>query len=245
MNDEKRFDLYEKLYFHEVEVREKISSRLQIPLALLLSISSVYAILIKGISIEDVSFWNLCFGGMFLASVVLFITSVSYFVRSFYGHTYEFIPSAVDTENYRNTLIETYRDFDECDDLVEKYFNEYIFKYYNECSTANTEVNDKRSEYLHKCNTYLILTALPLAIAFLIFSLSDIDKNSMDKEIKVQISKPIEINQPQTPLEINGNFGVTTLEVDFSDDLKELLSERKTKAVEPTATTRAAAKENP
>lgn len=193
MNDEKRFELYEKLYFHEVEAREKISSRLQIPLALLLSMVSVYAILVKGISFEDGSFWNLCFGSIFLISVGLFITSVSYFIKSFYGHTYEFIPSALATEEYRKKLIETYRDFDDCDELVGYYFNEYIFKYYNECSSVNTLVNDKRSDHLHKCNTYIILTVLPLSVAFLIFTLSGIDKNSIDKEIKVQISNPIEL----------------------------------------------------
>lgn len=244
MNNEKRFELYEKLYFHEVEAREKISSRLQIPLALLLSITSVYAVLVKGISFHNDSLWNLCFGGIFFISVVLFITSVSYFVKSFYGHTYEFIPSALTTENYRNMLIDTYRDFDECDELVERHFNEYVFRYYNECSSTNTEVNDKRSEYLHKCNTYLILTVLPLAAAFLIFTLSGIDKNSIEKEIKVQISNPIEISQPKSPLEINGDFGVTTLEVDFSDDLKELLNVRKAKAAESTGTTSATTKED-
>jgi hypothetical protein len=245
MNDDKRFELYEKLYFHEVEAREKISSRLQIPLALLLSITSVYAILIKGISFENGSLWNLCFGGFFLISVGLFIASVSYFVRSFYGHTYEFIPSALTTENYRKKLIDTYSDYDECDELVEKYFNEYIFKYYNECSSANTSVNDNRSEYLHKCNTYLILTALPLAIAFLIFTLSGIDKNSVEKEFKVHISNPIELNNSKSPLEINGEFNTTALEIDFSDDLKELLNERKAEAVNATGTAGTTSKENP
>ncbi|MCU8075771.1 hypothetical protein [Shewanella sp. SM29] len=245
MNDEKRFELYEKLYFHEVEAREKILSRLQIPLALLLSITSVYAILVNGISFENGSLWNFCFGGVFSVSVGFFITSVSYFLRSFYGHTYEFIPSALTTENYRNKLIETYRDYDECDELVEKHFNEYIFKYYNECSSANTVVNDKRSEFLHKCNTYLILTSLPLAIAFLIFSLSGVDKNSVEKEFKVQISKPIELINSKSPLEINGKFDNTTLKVDFSDDLKELLNERKAETINATTTTGTTSKENP
>lgn len=229
MKDDKRFELYEKLYFHEVEAREKISARLQIPLALLLSITSVYAILIKGISLDNTGLWNAIFGLFFIVSAVLFVKSVSCFVRSFYGHTYEFIPSALTTENYRKELIDTYSKYDECDELVEKYFNEYIFSYYNECSSANTLVNDKRSEYLHKCNTYLILTALPLAVAFLIFTLSGIDKNSIEKEFKVKISNPTEFNSHKSPLEINGSFGITTLEVDFSDDIKELLNERKTK----------------
>ncbi len=176
MNEEKRFELYEKLYFHEVEVREKISSRLQIPLALLLSFTSVFAFLMKGIAFENNSLWNISFGIIFAISLIIFIVSVTYFVRAFYGHTYEFIPSALDTENYHDKLIETYKNYDECEELVNKYFNKYIFGYYNECSSFNTIVNDKRSKYLHKCNTYLILTVIPLSIAFLIFILSGIEK---------------------------------------------------------------------
>ncbi|USD21712.1 hypothetical protein MJO52_00795 [Microbulbifer variabilis] len=245
MDDKKRFEIYEKLYFHEVDAREKISSRLQIPLALLLSMTSVYALLIKGISLENSSLWNILFGFLLVISLVLFVTSISYFIKAFYGHTYEFIPSALDTENYRKVLIETYRDYPECDKLVEKYFNEYIFRYYNECSSANTSVNDRRSKNLHKCNTYLIFTVLPLSVAFLIFTLSGIDKNSVKKEIKVQISKPIEINQPKSPLKINGDLDFTTLEIDFSDDLKEIINDRKTKVIEPTTTSSTTTKENP
>jgi hypothetical protein len=37
MKPDQVFELYEKLYFHEVDAREKIAGRLQIPLAILLS----------------------------------------------------------------------------------------------------------------------------------------------------------------------------------------------------------------
>lgn len=195
MSDNKIFELYEKLYFHEVEAREKISVRLQIPLAILLSMISVYAYLIKGISIGNNSMWNFIFGGVFLVSVIFLFISMSYFIRSFYGHTYEFLPPAIETEKYRKKLIETYKEYEEWESLVDRYFNEYLFNYYNECSSANTIVNDKRSAFLHKCITYLILTALPLTAAFLIFTLSGIDKNSIDKEYKIKITNPISINK--------------------------------------------------
>ncbi len=212
------FELYEKLYFHEVEAREKISSRLQIPLAILLSIISVYAHIIKGISLNNHCLWNVVFGLTFLISIILFVTSMSYFIRSFYGHTYEFIPSAIETENYRQKLIETYKEYEDGESIAEKYFDEYIYKYYNECSSLNTKVNDKRSEFLHKCNTYLILSALPLVAAFLIFTLSGIDKNTVDKEYKIKITNPLEINKDAYPIQINGEIRSYT---EIIDDLKE------------------------
>jgi hypothetical protein len=236
MNDERRFELYEKIYFHEVESREKLSSRLQIPLALLLSIASVYALIVKGVSFSNNDIWNICFGMVFLLSVSLFVVSVSYFVRSFYGHAYEFLPSASDTEKYRKTLIDTYQEYDDCDELVERYFNEYLFRYFNECSSNNTKVNDKRSEYLHKCNTYLILTSMPLVVSFLIFTFSGVDGNSIGKDLKVQLIRPIEIS---------GNLDFTTLELDFSSEVKEILNARQTEECNASRAASSASEKSP
>ncbi|MBU4316123.1 MAG: hypothetical protein KKF30_02480 [Proteobacteria bacterium] len=235
MDKQNIFEVYEKLYFHEVEAREKISSRLQIPLAILLSIISVYAHIIKGISLNNHCFWNIIFALTFISSIILFVTSMSYFIRSFYGHTYEFIPSAIETENYRQKLIETYKEYDDGESIAEQYFDEYIYKYYNECSSLNTKVNDTRSEFLHKCNTYLILSALPLVAAFLIFTLAGIDKNSVDKEYKIKITNPIEINKDTYPIQINGEIRSYTETI---DGLKEKMHER-----EITTTTSAPASE--
>lgn len=242
MDKQNLFKLYEKLYFHEVEAREKISGRLQIPLAILLSFTSVFAHIIKGVSLGNHGLWDLIFGATFLVSLILFVVGLSYFIRSFYGHTYQFIPSAIETENYRQKLIKTYKEYEDCDSIADQYFDEYIFKYYNECSSVNTKVNDKRSEFLHKCNTYLILSALPLAIAFLIFILAGIDKNSVDKEYKVKITNPISINKNTFPKQINGEIRSSILKDDFSDDLKEVIHERKTTTTKTTTTT---TEENP
>lgn len=237
MDKQNIFELYEKLYFHEVEAREKISSRLQIPLAILLSITSVFAHIIKGISLDNHCLWNVIFGLTFLSSLILFVYSMSYFIRSFYGHTYEFIPSAIETENYRQKLLETYKEYDDGESIAEQYFDEYIYKYYNECSSVNTKVNDIRSEFLHKCNTYLILSALPLVLAFLIFTLAGIDKNSVDKEYKIKITNPVDINKDIFPIQIDGEISAKILTI---DDLKEIMHERENTA----ATTTTASEEN-
>ena len=87
-------------------------------------------------------------------------------------------------------------------------------------------MNDRRSEYLHKCITYLILTALPLATSFLIFTLTGIDKNSIDKEYKIKIINPINIKKDIFPIEVQGELKSGKIEIDFSDGLKEYIKEK-------------------
>jgi hypothetical protein len=41
------FDLYEKLYFHEIEVREKLGGRLQTPMAIIVSLIGVLTYLLQ------------------------------------------------------------------------------------------------------------------------------------------------------------------------------------------------------
>lgn len=70
MEKQELFDFYEKLYFHEVEAREKIAARLQIPLAILLSIASLYGYFLKGYSFSNTTFWNIVFSLIGVASLI-------------------------------------------------------------------------------------------------------------------------------------------------------------------------------
>jgi hypothetical protein len=203
MKPDQVFELYEKLYFHEVDSREKIAGRLQIPLAILLSITSIFAIFLKGADFTNYSGWNITFFALVAISLIFYVTSACYFIRSFYGHSYEFIPSAVSSEKYRQKLITTYSKYSDCDALVEKYFKDYLFKYYSECATQNTEANDQRSEFLHKCNTYFVINLIPLILAFVIFTFASLDKNGTEKSYKVIIERPIKIEIPKKNLNLN------------------------------------------
>lgn len=190
MAPDKIFDLYEKLYFHEVSVKEQIAARLQIPLAILVSIVSVYAYLLQNVDFKY-SLLMIFFIVSFILSFSLFLVACFHFVSGFYGHTYEMLPTANETENYRKTLTNTYSEYEEGSKLVDKYFSEYLCNYYAEISSANTKVNDKRSEDIHKTNTFIILSLPLIAVSFLIFVFGGIDKNSVEKTHKVLIDNPI------------------------------------------------------
>lgn len=86
MQDDKRNELYEKLYFHEVDARDRVIVRLQIPLALLFSVLSIIAVLLKGVSELGFDYKYVPFYIAFAFSLVFFSLSVAYFVRAFFNH---------------------------------------------------------------------------------------------------------------------------------------------------------------
>ena len=194
MNNDQLFNLYEKMYFHEIENREKLLTRLQIPLALLLAMASVISYLIKGIELKAFSAWSWVFIVTLLSCFWLYAVSVWSFARGYFGYTYEFIPTAIETEEYRLKLIDTYKGYDNQGELVSRYFNDYLHKYYAECATANAKINDTKSYYIHKCNKNIAALVIPIVAAFLILTLTGIDQRDKKPEaLKVTITEPIVI----------------------------------------------------
>ena len=186
--------LYEKLYFHEIDSREKLNSRLQTPLTLIVSFVGVLAFMLQnyghqGFSLPAIAFLML----IALASIALTCAAL-FFVRSWYNNTYSFLPAAQDTESYRQTLIKLYEPYENGKQLASDYFSDYIMDYYVRYSSANTECNDRRSIYLHKTNGALIVTASIAFLAFLAFYFGGLDKANIKKAAEVSIVTPVTLN---------------------------------------------------
>jgi len=187
-------ELYEKLYFHEIDVREHLSARLQLPLALIVSMIGALAYMLRNFDKDAAhNFPAYLFIFLLIASTEFLIVSVIYFVRSCYGHTYEFLPCAEESDKYRKQLLETYKDWENGEDLSITYLKDYICNYFIKCSTVNTRCNDKRSLYLHKTNKHLIISVAFAGMSFLAFHFADLDKEQKNKFVQVKIMHPVEI----------------------------------------------------
>jgi len=187
------FTLYEKLYFHEIEMREKLSGRLQLPLAILVSVIGVLAFMLRNFSNSGETALLVVFMIFYGMSFIGILLGITNFIRSWYGYEYSFLPSAKETEDYRQLLIETYESYQGSDDLVEKHFTDYLMRYYVECSSVNTNNNDQRSIFLHLTNKYIVLGATFAFISFIPFYFGNFDKNLKESVQSVKISEPIEI----------------------------------------------------
>ncbi|MDG4867504.1 hypothetical protein P8631_05775 [Guyparkeria sp. 1SP6A2] len=166
MDKNNLFNLYEKLYFHEIDARDRIQSRLQIPLALLLGIASAWTYLAKQLpgAEKDTLFW--IFIGLLLVTATLFASSLCFFAKAYFGNEYHFIPSANDTESYRKTLLKTYEDYEDGEQIARDHFKDFLYDYYANCSSKNAETNDNRTYWIHNCNKYVIILIFPLSLSF-------------------------------------------------------------------------------
>lgn len=210
MDANKLFELYERLYFHEIEMREKLNGRLQLPLAVLISVIGALAFMLRNFSNSGEKNLLILFLLLYVLSCLFVVIGVHYFIRSWYGYEYSFIPSAVETENYRQTLVETYAEFENSEDLVEMHFANFLRKYYIECSSKNTENNDKRSLFLHFTNRHIVTGAIFAFLSLIPFYFGSFDKNLKESIQVVRVCEPIEIkgvgmskdepkNQERTP----------------------------------------------
>ena len=186
-------DLYEKLYFHEIDVRESLSNRLQAPMAIIVSLIGVLGFLIQSFDKEQSGFIVNLFTFFLVSSAICLICALYFFIKSWWGSTYAFLPSAEDTEKYRKLLESTYKKYKSGDDLANKHLDEYLCNNYIKCATQNTQCNDLRSLNIHRTNGTLIITTLLVFISFLTFFFGNLDKSNSNKPNEVIIVKPADI----------------------------------------------------
>ncbi len=167
MNQEQLFSLYEKLYFQELERREKLSARLNVPLAILVAVVGLLSFMLNNAPV-GVSAWpSIFFWVFFLSASVATALGAWFFKSSWFGHTDKLLPTANETEDYRSQLIDLYKDFGEKEQLVEDALKKYLYDYYKQFSSENTVNNDARAYHLYQA-TYAITVAVLLAfLAFI------------------------------------------------------------------------------
>ena len=182
MNKDQLFLLYEKLYFNELDRREKLSSRLNIPLAILVAIIGFMSFMLKNAPRDIETIWHTVFWIFFIATCIAIVVGAWFFKSSWFGHTDKLLPTANETENYRETLIELYEEYEEKDALVETVLKEYLYNYYKQFSSENTTNNDARAYHLYRA-TYAITVAVLFAfISFIPYFLDNHARTSLNDQ---------------------------------------------------------------
>ncbi|EKF9989639.1 hypothetical protein [Vibrio cholerae] len=68
---------------------------------------------------------------------------------------------------------------------VDRYVYSFIYDKFRDCSSHNTEVNDRRSAHIHDSFRWLLRTAIPFICASLFFIAGDLDISSPRKETQI------------------------------------------------------------
>ena len=195
MDKQRLFELYEKVYFHEMEVREKITGRVQLTFAL---VATGYTILSYMLRMLDTSIDASATHVFLLACALAFGLSfvcLYFLVRAFWGNTYQGLPSPIDIDKYREELIEyreQIRDYnknypsklqEEVD--VDKRMKAFLYQRFRDCADHNTDTNDKRSRSLHHSFKWLLFACIPMLVASSTFIYFDLDSSSPRKETPI------------------------------------------------------------
>lgn len=150
METEKRIQYYEKIYLFEVERREKLNARLNVPMAAIVALLGFISYLL------NVNFLNtsVCLKSIFFLLIALSLISILlscyHFKNCWSGLIDRFMPTTKEIEAYHVKLEENYKEFDGKDDLVDQYFNQFLLESYSEYASYNSKNNDYRSTQLYK-----------------------------------------------------------------------------------------------
>ena len=151
--------IYERLYFHELDRRDKIAARQATPLGALVGLIAIIAFLLNNkpaFPTQHVaaSFW-LTLG----ATVIALAIGAWHFRVSWLAHNERHVATAAEIDDYHNQLEAHYAREHNASELVDREFSNYLLDTYRRSATTNAQNNDSRSDSLHKAGTWLTIAA--------------------------------------------------------------------------------------
>ena len=213
MNFDQRLKLYEKLYFREIERIEKISARLALPFAALLSVATILAFMLNA-KIKPESEPEHCVFWVFFSGASLSLVCGAWFLRkAWFGHFDKLLPTADSIEKYYLEICDTYKEYEDSENLIESAFGEFLFEYYKRFSSENAINNDKRSYNIYRSLVAFTVTLLLAGFAAIPFyfgtsKLKEIDNvretatataTAASKEREGEYSAPVKAAEPSAP----------------------------------------------
>ena len=189
-------EIYSDLYYHELEIREKITNRLQLTFAFHATSLTVLAYMIRMIDFDSPDYLLIIFYVCISIFVCLLGKSIFETVRAFWGNTYKALASANDIEDFRNSCFgheeelkkykKSYPDQEIEDYCPEEKINNYLYGEFSKCASHNSAINDLRSQRIHKATKYLLFAIVPFLIASFCFTVFDMDTSSPRKRLLIE-----------------------------------------------------------
>lgn len=163
-SDDEEYKLYEKIYFAEADRKEKLISRLNLPLAMIVALLSFLSYLLpKAPPTETTA--GLYFWILYLAAGFFAIRAMWHFARAWRVHLEDLaVPVAEKLETHRKALIDYY---DGSIEQANSFFMQIMMDYYVMGATRNTENNDRRSSELDALSKNVIYAVILSLMSFL------------------------------------------------------------------------------
>lgn len=217
--DPEAMNYYEKLYFFEMEAREKLVTRAQIPIALIISTLTAIAYLSSNTNTDQITRPLVLFYLFITATTCLSLISIFFTKKLLSGHTYLFLPSALTLEKFRKDCIAKFSSVPDSEKWLESWtnisFKQELCERLIECANHNFYINKERFRLFWRAIGFTTISAALLFISFAIFFLGNLKTNPIHN-VKI-IEKTIS-NHNEQPVQLFGLRGIeNTLMEEFHE----------------------------
>ncbi len=183
-----KVSLYKDFYYYELEQKDKLTNKSQFIFALLVSLCTIMTYIIKN---ADMSTTPSCFlVYLTIVAAILAASSSFFLMKALWSKTYKIISSTKDLDIYIDDALDYNIRVDEYNKEKNQKLNKIdpydsFIEQLIECTDQNSLNNISRSSNLNLSTLLCILSAIPIAISSIIFTVYDLDLSSPRKEFSV------------------------------------------------------------
>lgn len=170
MDDKERFSFAEKVYYYELERKEKLIARLSLPLAILVALLSFFSYMLDKAPITSVGGVAVFFWIFYWYACICLAVGVWNFWKAWNLRVFDKTLSTLEEiEAYRVEMLKLYAEFEDGVEETEKQMSIFIYNQYVTGATTNTLNNDRRLAYLNEVSTFMAATILFALLSFIPF----------------------------------------------------------------------------
>jgi hypothetical protein len=175
MNKKEMLSLCERMYYHELDAREKQIPRLQLTFALLTAAVSALGYLILKQGEIGLAAHHPMLSALIIVAGASSIGPCSLAIWNFHkaawGYRYQCIPTAAAVMKYRDECDRTLEDYPDREDLAAEYFHDFLVTYLADAASTNALINQGRYEYQHRTTTFIIIMTPAIVLWFVLLAL--------------------------------------------------------------------------
>ena len=186
MYSDNKFVFYEKQYYHELEMKQKIDLRLQALIVFAFAWLNLTSYMVQ--VVDETSDPIVAYSYYFVIAIyILFLgRSLRYSVFSFYGNTYLYLETPKVFDSYYQKLHVYYEKYHDDVSSADIELNKFIKENLIDSTHHNALLNDRRSQKAFESTKWMVIAFVPFAIAFLIFVTFKLDLTHPTKPILIE-----------------------------------------------------------
>jgi hypothetical protein len=194
-----RLEMYKGMYYYELDIKEKINSRISLPLGIIILLLGGGFCFIKDMFDFTQCTMRNIYIILLISYIIFVIGSIISLINSYYGYEYHYLPETSviekyieDVKEYYNKNYEEYFSENSCiskECLIENEVSEFLIKNYISTAEHDQKMNFNKLTWQRHAITFIIIAILTGAINLPIYF--NLKSQVNIKPVKVEIKQNV------------------------------------------------------